>query len=153
MTSQCRPVSSCMVLFVLGFYVPLENFRSYDQWRASNVDLYSALVVIEQWMFFSVPHLLWQWGIRLKWSSPRTLDTHTYWRTFDSGAVTICFYYLGLSWLGFEHPTFCLRCERSYRLHLRGGSLLGLKNFVIAGLCLIQIKFESSTSAMNAKNN
>ena len=29
------------------------------RWRASNFDLCSALMAIEQWGFFSVPHLLW----------------------------------------------------------------------------------------------
>ena len=36
-------------------------------------------------------------GIRLLWSSPRTRDTHTCCRVFASGAVTTCFYDLGLS--------------------------------------------------------
>ena len=35
-------------------------------------------------------------GIRLQWSFPRTRDTHTYCRALSSGAVTICFYDLGL---------------------------------------------------------
>ena len=60
-------------------------------------------------------------GIRLKWSSPRTRYTHTYRRVFSSGAVTTCFYDLGLSRLGFEHPTFRLRGQRSNPLrHPRG---------------------------------
>ena len=42
-------------------------------------------------------------------------------RTFDSGAVTICFYNLGLSLLEFEHLTFTLRGKRSNRpRHHRG---------------------------------
>ena len=36
-------------------------------------------------------------------------DTHTYYRAFSSGAVTTCFYDLGISQLGFEHPTFRLQ--------------------------------------------
>ena len=45
-------------------FVPLENFsliwrRHHCRWRAANFDLCSALVVIEQWGFFSVSHLLW----------------------------------------------------------------------------------------------
>ena len=44
-------------------------------------------------------------GIRLYWSSPRTYDTHTYCRTFGSGAVTTCFNNLDPSRLVFEHPT------------------------------------------------
>ena len=51
-------------LFVLELIVPLENFsliwrRHHYQWRAANFDLCSALVAMEQWGFFSMPHLLW----------------------------------------------------------------------------------------------
>ena len=47
-----------------GFLVPLENFsviwrRHHCRWRASNFDLCSAIMAIEQWGFFSVLHLLW----------------------------------------------------------------------------------------------
>ena len=34
-------------------------------------------------------------------------------RVFGSGALTTCFYDLGLSRLEFEHPTFRLRGDRS----------------------------------------
>ena len=43
----------------------------------------------------------------------RTPDTHTYCRAFRSGAVTTLFYDLGLSRLGFEHPTFCIQGKRT----------------------------------------
>ena len=33
--------------------------RYHYRWRASNFDLCSALMTIEQWGFFSVPHLVW----------------------------------------------------------------------------------------------
>ena len=85
------------ILFVcLGVFVSLENFplirrRYLYRWRAANFDLCSALMAIEQWEFFSVPHLLWHG------SSPRTHDTHTYCRSFGSGAVTTCFNYLSVS--------------------------------------------------------
>ena len=46
-------------------------------------------------------------------SSARTSDTLTYCRAFGSGVVTTCFYDLRPSWLGFDHPTFRLRSERS----------------------------------------
>ena len=44
--------------------MPLENFsliwrRHHYTWRASNLDLCSVLKPIEQWGFFSVPHLMW----------------------------------------------------------------------------------------------
>ena len=49
-------------LVCLGFYVPLESFSLvrrclHYRWRASNFDLYYALMAIEQWGFFSMPHL------------------------------------------------------------------------------------------------
>ena len=36
---------------------------------------------------------------------------------FDNGAVTTCFYDLGLSRLGIEHSTFGMRCERIQTLN------------------------------------
>ena len=47
-------------------------------------------------------------GIRFKWSSPRTRDTHTCCRANSSGAVSTYFFVLCLSRLGFENPTFPL---------------------------------------------
>ena len=35
-------------------------------------------------------------GTRIKWSTPRTRDTHTYCRAFCSGAVNTCFYDISL---------------------------------------------------------
>ena len=54
-------------LFVCLFVVPIKNFsliwrRHHYRWRTANYDPYSALMVIEQWGFFSVPHLLWHWA-------------------------------------------------------------------------------------------
>ena len=51
------------VCLSVAFFVPL-NFsfiwrRHYSRWRAANIDHCSALMAIEQWGFFSVPHLLW----------------------------------------------------------------------------------------------
>ena len=47
----------------LEFIVPLENFsfirrRHHCRWRTANFDLCSALMAIEQWGFFNVPHAL-----------------------------------------------------------------------------------------------
>ena len=55
-------------------------------------------MVIEQWRFLSVP------------------------TCYDSVAVTTCFYNLGLSRLGFGHPTFRMQGERSNRLRHRDGA-------------------------------
>ena len=58
-------------LFVcLEFWVPLENcsliWRGHHcQWRATNFDLESVQIAIEQRGFFSVPHLLWH-GVSAK---------------------------------------------------------------------------------------
>ena len=51
-------------------------------------------------------------------------DTHTHCQSSDSGAVTTCFYDLGLPRLGFEHPTFRLRGERSNPLCHRCGCVV-----------------------------
>ena len=34
--------------------------RHHCRWRAANFDLCAALMAIEHWGFFNVPHLLWQ---------------------------------------------------------------------------------------------
>ena len=107
---------SCLFVCLL-FFVPLENFsliwRSHHcRWRAANFDLCSALMAIEQWGFFSVPYLLWH-GASVYNGRLRVPVTNTFCRAFSSGAVTTCLYDLGLSWLGFEHPTFRLLGERS----------------------------------------
>ena len=62
-------------------------------------------------------------AIRLLWSSPRTRDTHNYWWAFTSGVATTCFLPLGLSRLGFKHPTFRLWGERSNPLSHHRGAL------------------------------
>ena len=46
-------------MFVWGFSSHLRWTRHHSRWRAANFDLCSALIAIEQWRFFSVPHLLW----------------------------------------------------------------------------------------------
>ena len=60
-----RRIVNLRILFAwFEFIVPLENFsliwrRHHYRWRAANFDLCSELMAIEQWGFFSVPHLLW----------------------------------------------------------------------------------------------
>ena len=46
------------------FFFPLDNFsfiwrHHHYMWRAVNFDLCSAILAIEQWGLFNVPHLLW----------------------------------------------------------------------------------------------
>ena len=50
---------------LFGFFRSTREFlyiwrRHHYWWRAANFDICSALMAIEQWGFFSVPHLLWQ---------------------------------------------------------------------------------------------
>ena len=52
-------------------------------------------------------------------------DTHAYCQAFGSGAVTTCFYDLGLLPLGFKHQTFCMQGQRSNRLRHHGDGHLG----------------------------
>ena len=58
---------------------------------------------------YSVPHLCDH--------LPTTRNTHICCQVFGSGPVTTCFYDFGLSWLGFEHHTFCMQGPCSSRLH------------------------------------
>ena len=51
-------------LFCLGVIVPHENFSlkwkcQHYWWRPANFDICSALMAIEQWRLFRMPHLLW----------------------------------------------------------------------------------------------
>ena len=53
----------CLLFFVLEFFISRKIFsllwrRHHWRWRAENLYLCSALMAIEQWRFFSVPHLL-----------------------------------------------------------------------------------------------
>ena len=101
---------TCFILFVcfFGVYRSTWEFITHMKtsplrWRAANFDLCSALMAIEQWEVFNVPHPLRHgptvhndhlWG-------PVTL-TPVAERLAVHGAVTICFYYLGLSRPGIE---------------------------------------------------
>ena len=116
-------------LFVcFGFIVPLIWRRHHYRWRAANFDLHvcSALMAIEQWEFFSVPYLLWHGAVISKdpWHS-HLLPSVSQWS---------CYYLFlrllrGLLRLGFEHPTYRLRGQRSNPLCHRRGSLLIVKVF------------------------
>ena len=111
----------------LGFFVSDDNFsfiwRRYRyRWNVANLDLRSALMAIEQLGVLGVPHLLLH-GTSVYNSHLRGLLTltHVVERLAVDRSVTTCFYDLGLSRLGFEHPTFCIRGERSNRLSHRCG--------------------------------
>ena len=99
----------CCVYFLvcLRFFIPLKNFsliwrHHYYRWRVANFDLCSHWAV----RVLKCATLTVTLGICL-----RTLNTHTFCQAYGSGTVTTCFNDLGMSSMGFEHPT---------RLHLWG---------------------------------
>ena len=121
----------CILLLFLEFFIPFENFtliwrRHHCWWRAANnFDLCLALMAIEQWGFFNMPHLLWH-GPSLYNGHPRgPVTLNTYCQAFSSGAVTTCFTTSCLSWLEFVHPTFLLWGQCSNPLLLRRKNLCG----------------------------
>ena len=64
----------------------------HNRWRATNFDLYSAFMAIEQWGFFSLLHPLWHGPTLLNGHLRMTIrDTHTCCRAFGRGTVTICY--------------------------------------------------------------
>ena len=70
--------------------------------KGCKIDLSSALMVIEQCVFFSVPYLLWVVIRLLYWLSPRTYVTLTCCREPGSGSITTYFNDLSMSWTGME---------------------------------------------------
>ena len=61
-------ISPSNMFVCLGFFIPLEDFsliwrRHHYRWKAADFDICSALMAVEQWGIFSMPHLLW-WGTR-----------------------------------------------------------------------------------------
>ena len=77
--------------------------RLHYRWSAENFDLCSALMAIEKWGFFSVPHLLWHWASVYNCHLRRIV---TLTPTAERLAMMLTVPVLGLSRLGFEHPTF-----------------------------------------------
>ena len=85
--------------FVWVFFVPLANYLliwkcHHCRWRDRNFDLYSALMTIEQWGLFNVPHLLCH--------GPTFImvifkDTYTCCQAFSGGAVFTGLNFLGLA--------------------------------------------------------
>ena len=63
--SILRTFCSNVFVCLFGVFCPTWEFfthiwrRHHYQWRTVNFNLCSALMAIEQWGFFSVPHLLW----------------------------------------------------------------------------------------------
>ena len=125
---DCYPVEvRCFCFVCFGVFVPLENFsliwrRHHYRWRAENVDLCSALMAIEQWGFFNVPHLLWN-GASVYNGHLRGPVTLTPIAERLAVGLSLSDYDLALSLLGFEHPIFHLQGERSNPLRHRRVSI------------------------------
>ena len=121
MYTQYDFVSVSLIVWV---FVPFENFsliwrNHHYRWRAAN--FYLAFDLAVRVLQRAVPTVTG--CIRIKWSFPRTRDTNTCYGTFCSGAVITCFYYLALSRLWFEQPTFRIPGERSNRLRTAAATL------------------------------
>ena len=114
-----RGVSSETInLFVWGFSSQSRIFHSFWDVTITAERLLLTYahnlinMTIEQWGFFSVPHLLWH-GTSVYNSHPRGSVTLIH--IAEHLAVWTCLNDLGLSRLEFEHPSFRLHCERSNR--------------------------------------
>ena len=108
--------------YLFGVYRPTREFFTHHyRWRAANSDLCSACMAIEQWGFFSVPHLLWPGASVYNghFQVPVTLTPNAERLEMERLLHCTCFNDLRLSRLGFEHPTVCLRGQRSYPLRHR----------------------------------
>ena len=102
-----------VILVCLGVFVPLETFsriwrRHHDRWRVANFDLCSALIAFDQWgyTYCDTRHPFVMVISKDPWHS-HLLSCVWQW------SCPYLFNELDLSRLGLEHPTFCLRGERS----------------------------------------
>ena len=98
----------------VGLIVPLDNFllirtHHHYRWRAPNFDLCSALMAIEQWGFFSGPHLLRHgptvYNGHLR--GPVTLTPIAGRLAVSSGAVTTCLTKVCHGWDSNTQPSAC----------------------------------------------
>ena len=104
-------------LFVSRFSSLSRIFHSYGDVTMTGCKCW-ALMAVVHWRFFGLPHLLWHraslYAGHLRGPvAPYLLPTVWQW------SCQYLFYNLGLSRLGFEHPTFRLRGECSNLLPKR----------------------------------
>ena len=117
------------VLFVCsGIVGSLDNFslmwrRHHYRQRAVNFDLCSALMAIEQWGFFSVPHLLWH---RTSLYNGHLRGPVKLTSVAERLAVDCHYQFLQLRFVAVEirTPNLPMRGERSNPLHHRSGLTL-----------------------------
>ena len=106
-------------MFVWDLSSQSKIFHSYGDVTISGEGLQIFTFALHLWPLSSEGSNIVMRGIHLYWSSPRTRDTQTCCQAFSSGAVTTCFYYLGVSRVGFEHPTFSLQgiCQHNASIY------------------------------------
>ena len=118
-------IDSFVCLFVWSFSSHWRIFHTYGDVTINDGRLQILTNALHVWPLSNegslACHTYWDTGRPFRWSSQRIRDTHTYCPAFVSGALTTCFYGLRLSLLGFKHPTFRLRDDRSNRLRNRCG--------------------------------
>ena len=151
---QVNLLQMAICLFVyFGLFVPLENllliWRSHHyRWSATNFDLCSALMPIEQWGFFSMPHLLWH-GASIYNGHHRGPVTLKPIAERWAGELSLPIFTTYVCRLGFEHPIFRLRGERSNQLrHRRRNGKFKMVHTVQRGACLI-LKFQNALFLKN----
>ena len=132
-------------LFVWGLLSHSRIFHSYGDVTITGEGLQILTYVAHSWPLSSegslACHTYCDTGHKFIMVISRTCDTQTDCQAFSSGAVTTCFYNLGLSQLGFKHPTFRLWGQYSNPLcHSRGGCLC--KNLF---LCWLTFGLDSYT--------
>ena len=92
------------------------NRGHHYRWSAANLNIRWALIAIEQWGFLAC-HTYYDTGHPFIMVISEDLWHSHLLPRFSSGAVTTCFYDLGLSRLEFEYPTFRLLGQRSALAH------------------------------------
>ena len=128
---------------------------------ASYKNILKITVIILKIISDLIENILWQWIKRSLWvlkrrggfSLPQSGEPENYFwlksfstyvaapalrgpvtlfcRSFSSGSVTTFFYDIGLSRLGFEHPTFHLRGQRSNPMSHRRGSFYSANSYFL----------------------
>ena len=127
--------------YTLEFFVPLEGFEFFTHLETSLLPLllmFVCFIYVDVTITDTGLHILTDASHLWPLSSEGSLACHTYWNTGHPSIMVISdnpfpsvwqwsghylFNDLGMSQLGFEHPTFRLRGEISYSLRHRRGHM------------------------------
>ena len=105
----------CLFVCLFEILRPSKIFHTYGDVTIAGEWLFILTYATKQWRFFTVPLLLCHVASVLN-GHLREPVILTCCCAIDSGAMTTCYYDLGLLRLGFEHLTFHMQGERSNRL-------------------------------------